>query len=197
MWKRCSTTRPIRSRRGSSSKSSPGTARAWIAWSTICCGSRGSTPTRNRSISRPARSSRSLSSVVSDLGLAIAAKQQHVTTSVAPEAGTISADPAKLHDIVRNLVENAVNYSPDRADIRVEALKRPDRARRHHRDRFRSRHSDVRPGPGVRALLPRRQGAVAAWRHGSWPCHRAASRRAARRHARPPRTGPRAGRALP
>jgi two-component system, OmpR family, phosphate regulon sensor histidine kinase PhoR len=66
------------------------------------------------------------SSVVSDLGLAIAAKQQHVTTSVAPEACTISADPAKLHDIVRNLVENAVNYSPDRADIRVEALKRPE-----------------------------------------------------------------------
>jgi two-component system, OmpR family, phosphate regulon sensor histidine kinase PhoR len=66
------------------------------------------------------------SSVVSDLGLAIEAKQQHVTTSVAPEAGTISADSAKLHDIVRNLVENAVNYSPDRADIRVEALKRPE-----------------------------------------------------------------------
>ena len=121
------------------------------------------------------------SSVVSDLGLAIAAKQQHVTTSVAPEACTISADPAKLHDIVRNLVENAVNYSPDRADIRVEALKRPEWRRRHYRDRFRSRHSDVRPRPGVRALLPRRQGAVAAGRHGSWPGHRAASRGAARR----------------
>ena len=66
------------------------------------------------------------SSVVSDLGPAIEAKRQHVTTSVAPEACTISADPAKLHDIVRNLVENAVNYSPDRADIRVEALKRPE-----------------------------------------------------------------------
>jgi len=66
------------------------------------------------------------SSVVSDLGLAIEAKHQHVTTSVAPEACTISADPAKLHDILRNLVENAVNYSPDRADIRVEALKRPE-----------------------------------------------------------------------
>ena len=66
------------------------------------------------------------SSIVSDLGLAIEAKQQQVTTRVAPEASTISADPAKLHDIVRNLVENAVNYSPDRADIRVEALKRPE-----------------------------------------------------------------------
>jgi two-component system phosphate regulon sensor histidine kinase PhoR len=66
------------------------------------------------------------SSVVSDLALAIAAKQQHVTTSVAPEACTISADSAKLHDIVRNLVENAVNYSPERADIHVEALKRAE-----------------------------------------------------------------------
>jgi two-component system phosphate regulon sensor histidine kinase PhoR len=66
------------------------------------------------------------SSVIGDLAPAIAAKQQHVTTAVAPEAGTISADPAKLHDIVRNLVENAVNYSPDRADIHVEAVKRPD-----------------------------------------------------------------------
>jgi two-component system, OmpR family, phosphate regulon sensor histidine kinase PhoR len=66
------------------------------------------------------------SSVVSDIGPAIEAKQQRVTTRVAPEACTISADPAKLHDIVRNLVENAVNYSPDRADIRVEALKRPE-----------------------------------------------------------------------
>jgi two-component system phosphate regulon sensor histidine kinase PhoR len=61
------------------------------------------------------------SSVVNDLGPAIDAKQQRVTVVVSPEAATISADPAKLHDIVRNLVENAVNYSPERAEIRVEA----------------------------------------------------------------------------
>jgi len=61
------------------------------------------------------------SSVVNDLSQIIAAKTQHVTTAVAPEACTISADPAKLHDIVRNLVENAVNYSPERADIHIEA----------------------------------------------------------------------------
>ena len=66
------------------------------------------------------------SSVIGDLAPAVAAKQQRVTMSVAPEASTIPADPAKLHDIVRNLVENAVNYSPDRADIHVEAMKRPD-----------------------------------------------------------------------
>jgi two-component system, OmpR family, phosphate regulon sensor histidine kinase PhoR len=63
--------------------------------------------------------------VVADLSQMIASKQQRVTTSVVPEACAISADPAKVHDIVRNLVENAVNYSPDRADIRLEA-KRTD-----------------------------------------------------------------------
>ena len=63
------------------------------------------------------------SSVVNDLQPAIAAKHQHVTTVVAAEAATISADPAKLHDVLRNLVENAVNYSPERADIRLEAAR--------------------------------------------------------------------------
>jgi two-component system phosphate regulon sensor histidine kinase PhoR len=66
------------------------------------------------------------SAVTADLALAIAAKQQQVTTAVAPDASTISADPAKLHDIVRNLVENAVNYSPEQANIHVEAQRQPD-----------------------------------------------------------------------
>jgi two-component system phosphate regulon sensor histidine kinase PhoR len=66
------------------------------------------------------------SAVVGDLTLAIEAKQQHVTTAVAPEASTIQADPAKLHDIVRNLVENAVNYSPEGANIHLGAERRPD-----------------------------------------------------------------------
>ena len=39
---------------------------------------------------------------------------------------TSTADPAKLHDIVRNLVENAVNYSPDDADVRLEAARVAD-----------------------------------------------------------------------
>ena len=59
------------------------------------------------------------SGVIADLGPAIEAKQQHVTVSVPPDASHVDGDPAKLHDIVRNLVENAVNYSPDGADLRV------------------------------------------------------------------------------
>jgi two-component system phosphate regulon sensor histidine kinase PhoR len=60
-------------------------------------------------------------SVVADLSQAIEAKRQRVTVAVAADAGMIDADPAKLHDIVRNLVENAVNYSPDGANVRVDA----------------------------------------------------------------------------
>ena len=33
----------------------------------------------------------------------------------------MDADPGKLHDILRNLVENAVNYSPPQSDIRLSA----------------------------------------------------------------------------
>jgi two-component system phosphate regulon sensor histidine kinase PhoR len=59
--------------------------------------------------------------VAADLAPAIEAKQQRIAIEVAPEACTIAADAAKFHDIVRNLVENAVNYSHEQADIRLEA----------------------------------------------------------------------------
>jgi two-component system phosphate regulon sensor histidine kinase PhoR len=62
--------------------------------------------------------------VVSDLTPAIQAKRQRVTMAVEPDAGTIQADAAKLHDVVRNLVENAVNYSPEKADVRLDAARR-------------------------------------------------------------------------
>ena len=64
--------------------------------------------------------------VAADLAPAITLKRQHVTTAVPPEARTIDADPAKLHDIVRNLVENAVNYSPEGANVCLEAVRRED-----------------------------------------------------------------------
>jgi len=59
--------------------------------------------------------------VVTDLAPAIEAKQQQVAVAVAPDACSVDADPAKLHDVVRNLVENAVNYSPQEADIHIGA----------------------------------------------------------------------------
>jgi two-component system, OmpR family, phosphate regulon sensor histidine kinase PhoR len=61
--------------------------------------------------------------VVADLSPTIEAKRQHVMTEVAPEAAVIQADPAKLHDVLRNLVENAVNYSPDDANVKLTAAR--------------------------------------------------------------------------
>jgi two-component system, OmpR family, phosphate regulon sensor histidine kinase PhoR len=60
-----------------------------------------------------------LEGLVADLQPAIDAKQQHVTIAVADEACHLTTDAAKLHDIVRNLIENAVNYSPDGADVAI------------------------------------------------------------------------------
>ena len=59
--------------------------------------------------------------VVQDLRPFVEAKRQHVTVLVAPGAGTIMADAAKIHDVLRNLVDNAVTYAPEGAEIRLEA----------------------------------------------------------------------------
>ena len=61
--------------------------------------------------------------VVADLAPAIEAKRQHMTIDVPREDASVSADPAKLHDIIRNLVENAVNYSPEDAEVRLAAAR--------------------------------------------------------------------------
>jgi two-component system phosphate regulon sensor histidine kinase PhoR len=62
--------------------------------------------------------------VVADLRPAIDAKRQRVTIDVPADAGDVLADPAKLHDVVRNLVENAVNYSADEAELQLSAARR-------------------------------------------------------------------------
>jgi two-component system, OmpR family, phosphate regulon sensor histidine kinase PhoR len=64
-------------------------------------------------------------SVLADLAPAIEARHQRVGLDIDPAAATVNADPAKLHDILRNLVENAVNYSPEDADVRL-ATRRND-----------------------------------------------------------------------
>ena len=59
--------------------------------------------------------------IVADLAPAIEAKRQQVSIDVAQDACDLQADPAKLHDVVRNLLENAVNYSPEEAAIQLAA----------------------------------------------------------------------------
>jgi two-component system phosphate regulon sensor histidine kinase PhoR len=63
------------------------------------------------------------SGVIADLTPSIEAKQQHIAIDVPVDACQIDGDPAKLHDIVRNLVENAINYSPDGADVTLAAAR--------------------------------------------------------------------------
>ncbi|MDQ3488254.1 MAG: ATP-binding protein [Acidobacteriota bacterium] len=51
--------------------------------------------------------------VTTDLAEAATLRRISITSDVASEAATVTGDPAKLHDALRNLLENAINYSPD------------------------------------------------------------------------------------
>jgi two-component system phosphate regulon sensor histidine kinase PhoR len=57
---------------------------------------------------------------------AIQGRRLHVRTSIAPDAQDTYGDPAKLHDVLRNLLENAINYSPEDGDLAIEATRDQD-----------------------------------------------------------------------
>jgi two-component system, OmpR family, phosphate regulon sensor histidine kinase PhoR len=57
------------------------------------------------------------SGVVADLSGVIDGRQQQVVTTIGDGADTVHGDPAKLHDALRNLVENATNYAPENSTI--------------------------------------------------------------------------------
>jgi two-component system phosphate regulon sensor histidine kinase PhoR len=59
--------------------------------------------------------------VIADLTPVIEGRDQEVDVQVAAEAATVSGDPAKLHDVLRNLVENASNYSPEGSRIELSS----------------------------------------------------------------------------
>ena len=60
-----------------------------------------------------------IASVARDLQTPIDARQQRVEIDVAPDAAVVPGDPAKLNDVLRNLMENASNYSPEHGVIEV------------------------------------------------------------------------------
>jgi signal transduction histidine kinase len=60
-------------------------------------------------------------SLVSDFAVAASRKRQTVSVDVKPEACSLVVDPAKLHDILRNLIENAINYTPDGGQVTISA----------------------------------------------------------------------------
>ncbi len=57
--------------------------------------------------------------VVADLAPALDARCQKVDITIGPGAESFQADPAKLHDILRNLIANASTYAPEESTIRV------------------------------------------------------------------------------
>ncbi|MEO5819745.1 MAG: ATP-binding protein [Vicinamibacteraceae bacterium] len=60
--------------------------------------------------------------VVHDLEPLLARRQQQVTITVAPDAAAaLVGDPVKLHDVLRNLIENAANYAPEGTTISLAA----------------------------------------------------------------------------
>jgi two-component system, OmpR family, phosphate regulon sensor histidine kinase PhoR len=62
-----------------------------------------------------------LRGVVDDMAPGIAEKNLVVAVSAAPETPMLWLDAAKVHDIVRNLVENAVNYTQAGGTVGVRA----------------------------------------------------------------------------
>jgi two-component system phosphate regulon sensor histidine kinase PhoR len=59
--------------------------------------------------------------LVKDFEPLLRTRRQRVAIHVGPGAGSYVADEAKLHDVVRNLLDNAVTYAPEGAEIRLEA----------------------------------------------------------------------------
>jgi two-component system phosphate regulon sensor histidine kinase PhoR len=59
--------------------------------------------------------------VAADLTPALDERRQHIAIDIAPGAATVRADPAKLHDALRNLVANAITYAPEQSTIRIAA----------------------------------------------------------------------------
>ena len=74
---------------------------------------------------QPARTSVAalLTNVVTEMDTAIQARRLKVQTSIAPDAEDTYGDPAKLHDVLRNLLENAINYSPEDGEITITAAR--------------------------------------------------------------------------
>jgi two-component system phosphate regulon sensor histidine kinase PhoR len=62
-----------------------------------------------------------VNTVSADLAPMLESRRQKVEVTVAPGAEALKGDPAKLHDVLRNLIANASNYGPEGSTIRVEA----------------------------------------------------------------------------
>ena len=64
--------------------------------------------------------------VVHDMQEALDTRRQTVAIDVAPDAATVDGDQSKLHDVLRNLLENASNYGPEGSTIDVRSRRVAD-----------------------------------------------------------------------
>jgi two-component system phosphate regulon sensor histidine kinase PhoR len=65
-------------------------------------------------------------SVIRDWGKQLAEKRLKVAVDLLPEAQTIRADETRLHEVLYNLLDNAVKYSRENGEIRMQAVQRGD-----------------------------------------------------------------------
>ena len=66
------------------------------------------------------------SAVETELAAPLDARRQRVGARIHPDAAAIEADPAKLHDVMRNLLENAINYGPEGGAIELASAPSDD-----------------------------------------------------------------------
>jgi two-component system phosphate regulon sensor histidine kinase PhoR len=63
-------------------------------------------------------------SVIRDWEKQLVEKRLKVTVDLSPDARTIRADETRLHEVLYNLLENAVKYSRENGEIRAQAAQR-------------------------------------------------------------------------
>jgi signal transduction histidine kinase len=64
---------------------------------------------------------------IAELGPTVEARNATVQVSVEEDARRLVTDGARLHDVLRNLLENAFNHSPEREAVCIAAARRGSR----------------------------------------------------------------------